>query len=78
MSVYTSSNSDGLSKEYIIEVLINLPRFRIINCYRKIISTRLDPPLMIMFLKSDLPDLGNGVIFYIYDLWILFFYFISG
>jgi len=64
MSVYTSSNSDSLDKEYIMDVLINLPRFRI-YCHRKIISTRLDPPLMIMFLKSDL---GNGVIFYIYDL----------
>jgi len=75
MSVYTSSNSDSLDKEYnILEVLINLPRFRI-YCYRKTISTCLDPPLMIMFLKSDF---GNGVILYGNDLSILFFSFISG
>jgi len=75
MSVYTSSNSYSLDKEYnILEVLINLLRFRI-YCYRKTISIRLDPPLMIMFLKSDF---GNGVILYVNDLWILFFSFISG
>jgi len=61
MSAYTSSNSDSLDKEYILEGLISLTRFRIYH-YCKIVSTRLELPLMIMFLKSDL---GNGVIFYI-------------
>lgn len=41
MSLHTSLNSDNLDKEYIKEVLINLPRFRM-YCNRKIISIRLD------------------------------------
>lgn len=61
MSVYASSNSNSLDKEYILEGLINLTRFRMYH-YFKIVSPRWEPPLMIMFLKSNL---GNGVIFHI-------------
>lgn len=63
MSVNTSSYSNSFAKEYVLDVLKNLPMSRIYHD-RKILSTTCLDIIMIIFLKSDL---GNRVIFYILD-----------
>lgn len=70
MSVNTSSSSDSFIKEYVIDVIVNLPRSRIYRDH-KIVSIHLDI-MKIMFLKSGL---GNSHILYscLMDLILILF-----